>query len=525
MLSTDAFEEFSKLCPIPIVFHPLILPSGPTVNDVLQFRGLPPITHETIPLSFGNSTSVLTEHNFHILRAMRVPPVKQLNELLHIATDAHKRGCSTVQYSNPSGAATPGSLAFPFWIILWWCRIHAISEAQMSWNEALGFLDQLKRKEALAQELIARILVLHWNMEVPSSLGGNSTTSMMTMTTLAHYCGQKWLKTCHLEQMTAVLQRRLDNAGLQGVMIAEPTFFQSLTMKYRASDKNENFPVSQRLIAGSLSRVGFAVCVRMDRGKTVLENQEAGIWGNHWIALVVDTAEAKIRYSDSFDSPLPTEIIDILYWWLTRHGFDKFEIFPLPFTRQRDSFSCGILSIDSISHYFLPEIPLLSSNECLIGRLRMLKNILDFTDMPVSLVYVVVIAQISHACRLFLPVTQLSQQLLSMRSHLLRPLSLRHQHPGLKRLHLFSNTVCQNLPYRLILMLPRRFWIIIWIDLSQKALILMIQLPVHQNGSAMVTTSILMHLMMPNFISKTFPILQNAKTRMAKMSAAVQKTR
>ncbi len=171
----------------------------------------------------------------------------------------------------PVGAPMSGSLAFPLWIIPWWCHIHAISEAQMSWNEALGFLDQLKRREPLSQELIALFLALHWNVEVPSALGGNSTTSTMTMTTLAHYCRQKWLKTCHLEQMTAILQHRLENAGLQGVMIAKPTLFQSLTTKYRNSDENENFQVSQRLISGSLSRLGFAVCVRMDHRKTVLE--------------------------------------------------------------------------------------------------------------------------------------------------------------------------------------------------------------------------------------------------------------
>lgn len=191
--------------------------------------------------------------------------------------------------------------------------------------------------------------------------------------------------------MTAILQHRLENAGLQGVMIAKPTLFQSLTTKYRNSDENENFQVSQRLISGSLSRLGFAVCVRMDHRKTVLENQEAKVWGNHWIALVVDTADAKIRYSDSFDSPLPTEVIDILYWWLMRHGFDKFEVIPLPFTRQRDGFSCGILNIDAIGHYFLPETPLLSSSECITGRLRMLKSILDFTD-TVSSLYAIVIA-------------------------------------------------------------------------------------------------------------------------------------
>ncbi len=51
MLSAYTFNEFSKLCPIPEVFGHLILPSGPTVNDVLHFCGVPPLTHETIPLS------------------------------------------------------------------------------------------------------------------------------------------------------------------------------------------------------------------------------------------------------------------------------------------------------------------------------------------------------------------------------------------------------------------------------------------------------------------------------------------
>ncbi|KAK0237311.1 hypothetical protein EDD85DRAFT_790985 [Armillaria nabsnona] len=348
-LSKEDFNTLTTLCPIPQTFSEIILPAGNSVNHVLQFTGLPPFTNKTIPLTFGNQASFLTEHNTQIL---------QLNYLLEGGIDAFRKGSSTVQYPSPTPGSVPGAvgdISFPLWIILWWCEIQEISEAKSSWTDAFAFLNGLSQKYPLVQKLDTQIRTLPWNTKLPSALGGNTMTSAMTTTTLAYYCSQKWLKTLHLEQI--------------------------IINKYRRADDNEYFTNSLRLADGSLSSLAFPVCVLSDCGKVFLPNEGSdgySLPGNHWTSIVVDASEGRVYYADSFSSPLPAEAVDVLHWWLKRHGFDKFPVMQLPSTKQKDSYSCGILCIDAINHHFLPGLPLISSSECSLGQLEMLADILEY---------------------------------------------------------------------------------------------------------------------------------------------------
>ncbi|PBK90309.1 hypothetical protein ARMGADRAFT_1083165 [Armillaria gallica] len=321
-LSKEDFNTLTTLCPIPQTFSEIILPAGNSVNHVLQFTGLPPFTNETIPLTFGNQASFLTEHNTQILRAMRVPPIRQLNDLLEGGIDAFRKGSSTVQYPSPTPGSVPGAvghISFPLWIILWWCEIQEISEAKSSWTDAFAFLDGLSQKYPLVQKLNTQIHTLPWNTELPSALGGNTMTSAMTTTTLAYYCSRKWLKTLHLEQMCAILRQRLRVAGIERVHIADPEFFRSIINKYRHADDNEYFTNSLRLADGSLSSLAFPVCMLSDHGKVFLPNEGSDSYslpGNHWTSIVIDASEGQVYYADSFSLPLPAEAVDVLHWWL-----------------------------------------------------------------------------------------------------------------------------------------------------------------------------------------------------------------
>lgn len=101
--------------------------------------------------------------------------------------------------------------------------------------------------------------LIHWNAKIPSSLGGGNSNGVVTMTSLAHYCSEKWFRTCHLEQMVAILKQRISAADIQQVDIAEPDFFWSLVRYYRDSPDNEKCSISRCLESGMLSCIAFPV--------------------------------------------------------------------------------------------------------------------------------------------------------------------------------------------------------------------------------------------------------------------------
>ncbi len=227
---------------------------------------------------------------------------------------------------------------------------------------------------------MSRVLTIHWNAKIPSSLGGGNSNGVVTMTSLAHYCSEKWFRTCHLEQMVAILKQRISAADIQQVDIAEPDFFRSLVRYYRDSPDNEKCSISRCLESGMLSCIAFPVCIKSKPGITLLPDEDNGIHGNHWVAIVVDVVSEEIGYGDSVGPP-PPELVKVLYWWLTRYGFKEYKIKNLRCTQQMDSFSCGVIAANTLQHHFFPESPLLDPAECTTGRLTMLNNILDHADM------------------------------------------------------------------------------------------------------------------------------------------------
>ncbi len=262
--------------------------------------------------------------------------------------------------------------------------IRDIINGQKLWSCAVLFLE--KQKDPLARHALSRVLTIHWNAKIPSSLGGGNSNGVVTMTSLAHYCSEKWLRTCHLEQMVAILKQRISAAGIQKVDILEPDFFRYLVKYFRNSPDSEKCSVSQHLKSGMLSCVAFPVCVESGPGITLLPDEDNGIEGNHWVTVVVDITTEEIGYGDSFGSP-PPELVQVLHWWLTRHGFKEYKIKNLWCTQQMDSFSCGIIAMNTLQHHFFPESPLLDPAECTTGRLTMLNDILDHVDVVSMFTY------------------------------------------------------------------------------------------------------------------------------------------
>jgi hypothetical protein len=122
----------------------------------------------------------------------------------------------------------------------------------------------------------------------------------------------------------------------------------------------------------------------------------------HWIAYIVDPISSTIFYGDSLGQRIPANLRDALQWWLRglrermREPVRPPSFKPILVTGQEDSFSCGILSTNSLLHHLLPDRFLLVSGddisiktyriECAIEILELsVKSVRTFLDHHVPL--------------------------------------------------------------------------------------------------------------------------------------------
>jgi hypothetical protein len=163
-------------------------------------------------------------------------------------------------------------------------------------------------------------------------------------------------------------------------------FFQKLLATYRFGSC-EQYPtepstlflrkIADSLKSGNVSVACTAVAMRLaQNGAILLEGQQSP--SNHWCALLIDAKRRVLHYGDPMGSPPPPELFDVMNWWLGFSFTEEFSFQALPITRQTDSFSCSILTINALAHYFFPSIPLLLNGPNLLSaRIDMLIKTID----------------------------------------------------------------------------------------------------------------------------------------------------
>ena len=142
-------------------------------------------------------------------------------------------------------------------------------------------------------------------------------------------------------------------------------------------DKPNNFimELAKDMKSSTVPIICTAVAVCLTGNGVILpEGQETP--SNHWCALIINTTQHTLHYRDPMGSPPPAELVNIMAWWLGLSFVESFKLEALPITRQLDSFSCSILTLNALSHYFFPSTLLLKNSKmCLSAR----TDILIFT--------------------------------------------------------------------------------------------------------------------------------------------------
>ena len=285
-------------------------------------------------------------------------------------------------YPLPTPTTTSPSIRLPLWVLDYWSKAHTIPKQKDRWRPAISWLKQKKNHDA-----INALRQVPWNYQTPDKELKNA----LDISDLALFCSERWLGTAQMDAMSAVLSDQLASRQIQA-SVQPNNFFQKLLATYRFSrdmystDKSNNFiqELADNLKSGMVPVACTAVAVHLTQNGVILpEGLETP--SNHWCAFIIDINQHTLHYGDPMGDPPPAELVDVMTWWLGLSFSDIFTFQDLPITRQADSFSCSILAINALSHYFIPSMPLLSNFiACISARGDMLIRVIDLLQKRVS---------------------------------------------------------------------------------------------------------------------------------------------
>lgn len=172
--------------------------------------------------------------------------------------------------------------------------------------------------------------------------------------------------------MLDILQQdlALDPATI-GVEVENLAFMTFIERGYEAKDtdayENSNYFARARGLGEALSS-GERTSVMLMKNLS----------GTHWVSMVLDFANSRILYGDSFGDKVPAKLIAAVEWWTQHHTGRKFTQGALSITFQKDTYSCGILSFNALAHHADQErYPLVKSDRAREARLEILLDIID----------------------------------------------------------------------------------------------------------------------------------------------------
>lgn len=360
------------------------------VVDLSEFK----VPTEILPieklLSLANSdiysqvpSSVQIDH-MAFIRALTMPTlldIATLKERLHqyISTlgneDSHLDPALTIQSINYTSGKS--DIRLPLWILDYWIDAHKVLVHKRMWQTAISWLKTKKNHGA-----ITALTEVPWTYNVVKAVSASEG-----MADLAGLCSTKWLSGSQMDTMLLVLDNKLQDVGV--VAGFNPTHvIPILTAIYRHSRDSYTTSAAPAFLREILNRLAStdhdgnflstAVAVHIGEHGSLLPNNEN--ISNHWSALIIDTTHRTIRYGDSMGHGPPTELYDVLSWWLQHAFIDPFTIQGLLISSQTDGYSCSVLTVNALEHFFQPSTTdLLSDNEaCVMARIHALTSTIKF---------------------------------------------------------------------------------------------------------------------------------------------------
>ncbi|KAJ7574501.1 hypothetical protein C8J56DRAFT_1172807 [Mycena floridula] len=341
----------------------LLLPSAMlTIPELIAFR-TPPVSpneiyaHLNDDALFSVQPSSFNPQTISIILSLPFPSEKELQGLYIRIQKAVASGKKSICHI--SAHTSDREVRLPLWSFGWWSNLHFVIAAQAMWIRAFASVKETRKNSPVIEAACQVLQVLPWNTPIPRNFGG--TTSMSALFT------NQWLNDDVLSQIAGQLSFATRNMMTfdKPPLILDPYWSGTLLQSYRLCRNSYSTnghqclrDAGQALVGGEWAELAFPLNVLLENGVVKLPSETQGILGNHWIIIVIDPTHSDILIGDPAASRLPDsmlEVVDCIRWWLGCHyGPDElFDVIPMPISRQRDSYSCGVLAMDSISHRYL----------------------------------------------------------------------------------------------------------------------------------------------------------------------------
>ncbi|KAF8166377.1 hypothetical protein BJ912DRAFT_243100 [Pholiota molesta] len=298
---------------------------------------------------FGSAAQPDCTDVVNTIEALPIPPAGLLSDIL--ASTEHLTWAS-VRYAHLATGNIVNKATFPPWIITYWAEVAHLQHAiKRPWLSAEIFLRRAQRTwktpetRRLCDAADVAFLQLPWGGKTVAFGADDEEIHY-----LAHYLSHQWFHCTHIHQQLELLRLDLKHAGIFDCELLSPYTFDILHQMYRA---HKSTPYGKDGTRRDVWGLGEELA---SRHRTVVAGV-ANVNGNHWVALLVDTANLTIKYGDSLKGAATGEakgVIDAVAWWIESHISAVFKREALPITHQADGFSCGVLSIDAIRHAVLP---------------------------------------------------------------------------------------------------------------------------------------------------------------------------
>ena len=333
---------------------------------------------------FSNLASMVGEGHVAFLQSLPMPSSKEV-ETLEVRLDKYSSAVIDSEKNNPIRSIlychNSLNIRLPLWVLEYWKAANEVHKEKIHWDRAIEWLKRKKHHDA-----IGLLSQLPWTYQLPRTMG-------YRVSDLVPLCSERWLGGEHVDSMLEVLKDNLESKGpgihvsIQGIQ-----FMWKLIEIYRysrdkyAEAQNCNFvrDFADKLKMAKVSVFGTAVAVQIG-GDDVLLPKGEEIRANHWCAVVINTDRLTIQYGDPMGKAPPSELLDVIRWWLGLSFSMTFSLHNLPVTLQKDSFSCAILAYNALSHHFIPTIPLLQNGEpCILGRIDAFVGIIKLLKKLVS---------------------------------------------------------------------------------------------------------------------------------------------
>lgn len=241
-----------------------------------------------------------------------------------------------------------GLKRLPFWVLGYWVKViehrKILSEWLIAENWVRNLLSRSKNDEDrdIIREVLKMFTLLPWS----GKLRGVDWT--MSIQDLSTFLGTKWLSTNHMDLLLHATKRRLSRKYdvLQQYQLQELAFINKLISAHRTDGK----------IPNHMHRIAAEIASGQCRGVGGFAN----VNGNHWISWAVSN-DWILYYGDgNIHSEVDKTVEAVLRWWLQPYSHQEIKLQKMDISSQQDSYSCGILSDNSLEHFFSSDIVLVT---------------------------------------------------------------------------------------------------------------------------------------------------------------------